>query len=245
MRKAYLGATAIERLKRWRTELELSLKGTSKYSLLNQLNAIAQRFNIPVVHFYELLKGVETDLVKNRYDTFDELREYCTLVASSVGLMCLGIFGSKDERTREYAVNLGIALQLTNILRDVGIDAGYGRIYLPLEDLRAFNCTEQDLLARVHSEQFVRLMEHEAARAELYFQRAQDALPANERRTMFAAKIMERIYYHTLLRIKEARYNVFDKRVQLPKYLQLLIALKYWMKDRLLETWTKTVVEKN
>lgn len=225
--------TNMERLGKWRRELELSLTGSSVYPLLNQLNTIAHRFNIPVVHFYELLKGVEMDLIKRRYETFEELREYCYHVASSVGLMCLGIFGSRDQRTKNYAINLGIALQLTNILRDVGIDASYGRIYLPQEDLRSFDYSEADLFAHTYSEKFVRLMEYEAARAEEYFRRAQDALPSNERRAMFAAKIMERIYFHTLLRIKRCRYNVFDRNLHLPKYLQFLIAVKYWMKDRL------------
>ena len=108
----------------------------------------ARRFDIPVHHFYDLIRGMEMDLAKTRYQTFDELKEYCYHVASSVGLMCLGIFGSKDARTREYAVNLGIALQMTNILRDVGADATYGRIYLPLEDLRRFGLREEDILAR-------------------------------------------------------------------------------------------------
>jgi len=224
----------IERLSKWRLELEQSLQGASSYQLLNQLNTIATRFNIPIVHFYELLRGVEMDLLKNRYATFDELLEYCRLVASSVGLMSLGIFGSTSDRTREYAVQLGIALQLTNILRDVGIDATYGRIYLPLEDLRRFSCSEDDILRRRYSPKFRELMAFQAERAELYFRRAQEALPPQERKAMFAAKIMERIYYHMLLRIKRADYNVFDHKVHLPKILQFLIAVKYWTKDRLL-----------
>jgi phytoene synthase len=224
----------IERLHRWQTELEKALSSSSEYPLLNQLNAIAQRFNIPVIHFHELIKGVEMDLVKNRYETFDELRDYCYHVASSVGLMCLEIFGPRNEKTKEYAVNLGIALQLTNIVRDVGIDAGYGRIYLPMEDLRRFGCTENDIVERRYSSQFLALMEFEANRAEDYFRRAQESLPPEDKRTMFAAKIMERIYFHTLLRIKKADYNVFDKSVSLPKVLQLLIAIKYWVKHRIL-----------
>src|SRR5262249_11903589 len=191
--------------------------------------AIAQRFNIPVQHFHSLVRGVEMDLVKNRYQTFEELREYCELVASSVGLMALGIFGAGDERTRSYAVNLGVALQLTNILRDVAIDAKYGRIYLPLEDLRKFGYTEGDLFARSYSPEFRSLMEFETARAEEFFTRAQQALPAGERKAMFAAKIMERIYYHTLLKIKSRKYNVFERTVTLPSTTQFLIALKYWV----------------
>ena len=224
--------TNIDRLRKWRSELERALSGTSTYQLLNQLSSIAKRFKIPVVHFYELLKGVEMDLVKNRYENFGELQQYCYHVASSVGLMCLGIFGSKDQRTKDYAVNLGIALQLTNILRDVGIDANYGRIYLPVEDLKLFGYTEEDLLARRYSSSFVRLMEFEAGRAEEFFRRSQELLSRDDRRAMFAAKIMERIYFHTLQRIKAVSYNVFDKPVYLPRTLQFLIALKYWLKQR-------------
>ena len=195
----------LERLHKWRSELEQALTGKSEYPLLNQLSAIAKRFKIPVVHFHELLKGVEMDLVKNRYQSFDELKEYCYLVASSVGLMSLEIFGPRSERTKEYTINLGIALQLTNIIRDVSIDAKYGRIYLPHEDLSRFGYSEADLLAHRYSQQFVALMEFEAQRAEEFFRLAQASLPTEDRRAMFAAKIMERIYFHTLLRIKEAR----------------------------------------
>lgn len=223
-----------ELLRRWRAELEHAFEGRSEYGVLNHLSAIARRFNIPVRHFYELLKGVEMDLTKSRYETFDELEEYCRMVASSVGLMTLEIFGPRNAASREYAVNLGIALQLTNILRDVAIDAAYGRIYLPLEDLRRFGYTEPELMAHVYSPQFRGLMEFETRRAEEYYRKATLLLPPEDRRAMFAPKIMERIYFHTLLRIKDARYNVFDRRVQLPRTLQFLIAVKYWVKQRLL-----------
>jgi len=225
--------TNVERLTRWRTALEAALSGASDYALLNQLSAVAQRFHIPVQHFFELVRGVEMDLVKNRYETFDELKEYCYLVASTVGLMSLGIFGPRNQQTREYAINLGIALQLTNILRDVGIDARYGRIYLPQQDLKKFGYSEQDLLARHYTEAFQSLMEFETKRAEEFFQKAQASLPAEDKRAMFAAKIMERIYFHTLQKIRDARFNVFDSSIRLPRSIQFLIAVKYWVKQRL------------
>jgi phytoene synthase len=226
-------STNVERLAKWRAELERALNGSSEYSTLNQLSAIAKKFNIPVEHFYELIRGVEMDIIKHRYETFDELKEYCYLVASSVGLICLGIFSPKNPRTREYAVNLGIALQLTNILRDVAIDASYGRVYLPQEDLRKFGCEEGEIMDKKYSPRFRALMEYETKRAEEYYALAKNSLPQEDRRSMFAAKIMERIYFHTLLRIKDADYNVFEKSVSLPRFLQLLIALKYWLKDRI------------
>lgn len=224
----------LEGLRKWRVELERALNGSSVYPILNQLSGVAKKFNIPVEHFYELLRGVEMDLVKNRYETFDELKEYCYLVASTVGLMSLGIFRPHNPQTKEYAINLGIALQLTNIIRDVGIDAKYGRIYLPQEDLRKFHYSEAELFSFRYSPQFCALMEFETNRAEEYFRLARESLPREDKRAMFAAKIMERIYYHTLLRIKEVEYNVFDQSVSLPRAIQFLIAVKYWVKQRLL-----------
>lgn len=221
-------------LGKWRGELEKAIGGKSSYQILNQLNSVAEKFQIPVVHFFELLRGVEMDLTKNRYRTFDELKEYCYHVASAVGLMSLGIFGPQNEKTRSYAVNLGIALQLTNIIRDVGLDAKYGRIYLPQEDLERFGYTEDDLMARRYCPEFKKLMEFETARAEEYFRLAQVSLTAREKKMMFAPKIMERIYYHTLLKIKETDYKVFESSVHIPRTIQLLIALKYWIKQRLL-----------
>jgi len=223
-------SSKIEILHKWRNELEHALNGTSNYPILNQLNHVAKKFKIPVIHFYELLKGVEMDLTKNRYQTFEELKEYCYLVASTVGLMSLGIFGPKNEKTKEYAINLGIALQLTNIIRDVGVDAKYGRIYIPQEDLQRFSYSEAELISSRYTDSFRKLMEYQVNRAEEYFKLAQQSLPREDKRVMFAAKIMERIYFHTLQRIKQANYNVFDKKVSLPRILQFLIALKYWLK---------------
>ncbi|MBI5019865.1 MAG: presqualene diphosphate synthase HpnD [Ignavibacteriales bacterium] len=226
-------SSKIALLQKWRCELENAIKGESTYQILNQLNVVAKRFHIPVQHFFELLKGVEMDLIKNRYNTFEELKDYCYLVASSVGLMSLGIFGPRNDKTREYAINLGIALQLTNIIRDVGIDASYGRIYLPVEDLKKFGYAEEDLFAHRYNESFIKLMEFETERAEEYFRMAKASLPREDKRVMFAAKIMERIYYHTLLRIKQIDYKVFDSSVHIPRTIQFLIAVKYWVKQRM------------
>lgn len=225
--------TKIDKLRRWRLELEKALGGASEYQVLNQLSAIAKAFHIPVSHFYDLIRGVEIDLTKQRYESFEELREYCLLVASSVGLMCMGIFGSTN-RSRQYAIDLGIALQLTNIVRDVGIDASYGRIYLPREDLVRFGCREEDILARKFTPSFRELMRFEVARAEEFYQNARLSLASEDRKAMFPAKIMERIYYHTLLRVKQVDYNVFDHPIHLPRGIQVLIAVKYWVVQRLL-----------
>jgi phytoene synthase len=224
-------------LRRWRMELGRALKGRSAYPLLNQLNTTARKFNIPVDHFYDLIRGMEMDLGKTRYATFEELRNYCMLVASSVGLMCRQIFGYLNDSTREYAINLGIALQLTNILRDIKEDSRRGRIYLPLEDLRRFGCTEEDLLACRYTPEFVTMMRFECDRASRYFDMARDALRNEDKRFFFAARIMWSIYAHTLQRIKRSNYNVFERRISISSLMKLLIAFRYWLSNTLKYSW--------
>lgn len=220
-------------LRKWRMELGQALRGSSTFPLLNQLSATARKFNIPVDHFYDLIRGMEMDLGKTRYETFEELREYCYLVASTVGLMCRQIFGYKNESTREYAINLGIALQLTNILRDVKDDAKRGRIYLPREDLRQFGYTEEDLLAGRYTPAFVDLMRFECERARQYFDAARNALKDEDKYYFFAARIMWSIYAHLLRRIERSNYDVFGHRIALPRVLKLLIAFRYWLSHQL------------
>lgn len=227
----------IVRLRRWRIELGKALRGTSSFPLLNQLSAAATRFNIPVEHFYELFRGMEMDLTKTRYRTFDELYEYCYLVASTVGLVCRKIFGYRNEGTRDYAINLGIALQLTNILRDIKDDAKRGRIYIPQEDMERFGYTEEDLLAFRFTPEFRRLMRFECERASSYFERASAALKNEDKRFFFAARIMSSIYSHILRRIERANYDVFARRISISKFLKLLIALRYWLSQHLKYSW--------
>jgi phytoene synthase len=173
------------------------------------------------------------DLTKKRYHTFEDLREYCFLVASSVGLMCREIFGYKSESTRDYAVNLGIALQLTNILRDIKDDARKGRIYLPAEDLLRFNVSEDDILQGRYSPQFFDLMRFECDRASAYFDVAREALKDEDKHSFFAARVMWSIYAHTLQKIKRSGYRVFDGRIGIPTYLKILITFRYWLSHQL------------
>ncbi len=220
-------------LRAWQRELGQALRGTSSYPLLNQLSAVARRFRIPVHYFYELFQGMEMDLRKTRYKTFEELKEYCYLVASSVGLICRHIFGYRNESTREYAISLGIALQLTNILRDIKDDARRGRIYIPQEDLQRFGYAEADLLACRYTPQFVRLMQFEVERARWYFDAARDALGNEDKYYFFPARIMWSVYAHILNRIEASGYNVFERRISIPSFLKLLITLRYWLSHRL------------
>jgi phytoene synthase len=224
-------------LRKWRMELGRALRGASTYPLLNQLSATARNFNIPVDHFHELIRGMEMDLLKTRYETFDELKEYCYLVASSVGLMCRQIFGYRNDSSRDYAIDLGIALQLTNILRDIKEDARRGRIYLPLEDLRRFGYSEEDLLACRYTPEFVNLMRFECDRASMYYDRARAALKTEDRRHFFAARVMWSIYAHTLRRIMQSHYNVFERRISIPGVLKVLITFRYWLSNTLKYSW--------
>jgi phytoene synthase len=180
---------------------------------------------------------MELDLTRTRYRTFDDLREYCYLVASSVGLMCRKIFGYRNESTREYAINLGIALQLTNILRDIKDDARRGRIYLPLEDMDRFGYTEEDLMASRCTPAFVALMRFECDRARGYFDAARDSLRDEDKRFFFAARIMWSIYAHTLRRIERSGYNVFERRISISRLLKLLITFRYWLSHQLKYSW--------
>ena len=193
------------------------------------------RFSLPRASFADLVDGVEMDLAGRRYRTFDDLHQYCLRVASAVGLISIEIFGYRDPRVREYAIALGVALQLTNILRDVATDLADGRLYLPLEDLERFACTEADLraeLARagqgIGAERVRRLLAHQASRARDYYGRARAALPPAEARRLVAAEIMGAIYRGMLTRIERADYDVFAGVVRVPRPWRAWIAARTW-----------------
>jgi len=153
-----------ERLAMWRREVEKCYNGESSNPILLPLSKVVQRFRIPKQYFLTLIDGMEMDLVKRRYATFEELHEYCYSVASIVGLMCIEIFGYKYEETRDYAVQLGIAMQLTNILRDIKVDKEKGRIYLPQEDMDLFGVQEYEILLEQPSPRLRQLLAYEAER---------------------------------------------------------------------------------
>ena len=217
------------RLAWWRRELEKCYDGKSAHPILKGLHRVTQRFKIPKQYFLTLIDGVEMDLVKDRYRTFDELSEYCYAVASIVGLISIEIFGYRHEETKEYAVDLGIALQLTNIIRDVSEDAQRGRIYLPQEDLARFGCSEADILAGRYNLAFIELMKFETARARSYYESARRHLRRDERFTMFAAEIMDAIYFRLLRKIELQEFNVFEKKIRVSSPHKILIAFRFWL----------------
>ncbi|HUZ46767.1 MAG TPA: presqualene diphosphate synthase HpnD [Terriglobia bacterium] len=196
-----------------------------------ELAALAEavhRFNIPREHFEELFRGIEMDLWPMRYRTFEDLSLYCYRVASTIGLISIEIFGYRNPRIRKYAANLGMALQLVNILRDLKSDAQRGRVYLPEEDLERFGVQPESFLKAKPSGRFRDLMEFEVQRAKSYFALARQALPPEDRRSMIAAEIMGALYWRLLKRIEQKGYNVFGERVRLPKPLKFWIALSVY-----------------
>ncbi len=221
------------RLHKWRIELEQSLQGSSEYNLLNKLGKTIKQFNIPVEPVFDLLKGMEMDLQNKRYLSFEDLKVYCYRVASTVGLMCIEIFGYKHPSAKDFAVNLGLALQMTNILRDVKKDASRGRIYLPQEDLERFNYTEEELSNHVYNDNFIALMEFEAQRAKDYFDKATRSLNLDDKASMFAARAMQHIYYRMLEKIIDARYNVFQNNIRVNKFEKVGISIGVWAKYNL------------
>ncbi|MCU0343416.1 MAG: presqualene diphosphate synthase HpnD [Ignavibacterium sp.] len=222
-----------EKLRKWRIEFEKSFSGHSEFALLNKLGTTISKFNIPLDPFFELIKGMEMDLQKDRYKSFDDLQLYCYRVASTVGLMCIEIFGYKHASTKQFAVDLGIALQMTNILRDIGKDAKNSRIYLPQEDLIKFNYSEQEILSMIYNNNFRDLMIYESGRAKQYFNSATANLDLDDKKTMFAARAMQHIYYKMLENIIAADYDVFNNDIKVSKFEKVGIALGVWAKYNL------------
>jgi phytoene synthase len=192
------------------------------------LQPYVAEFRLPREQFEALVDGVEMDLSCARYPTFDALEAYCRRVASSVGLVCVEIFGYTDPAARAYAVNLGMALQMTNIIRDVGVDLGRGRIYLPMEDMTRFGVSEQDLKKGVVTAPVRELLRYECERAHDYYRRAANGLPKADRYSLVAAEIMGGIYFEILQRIERAGYDVFSRRVRVPRPRRAVIALQIW-----------------
>ncbi|MCX7797776.1 MAG: presqualene diphosphate synthase HpnD [Melioribacter sp.] len=219
-----------ERLRKWKIEFEKALKGNSEYHLLNKLNHVIRHFNIPIEPFFELISGMEMDLQRKRYFSFDDLVQYCYKVASTVGLMCIEIFGYKDKSAKDYAVNLGIAMQLTNILRDVGKDIEKGRIYIPQKDLIKFNYSEEELIQKLYNDRFRKLMAFESERAHQYFLKAEESINYEDKPSLFPARAMQHIYLKLLKKIQAANFDVFNKQIKVSTIEKAAISFGVWAK---------------
>jgi phytoene synthase len=224
------GAIALTRLSLWRDELAAcyAVGEDPKTPQGRALRPHIDQFNLPRRPFEDLIDGVEMDLAHVSYQTFAELADYCRRVASAVGLVCVEIFGYRDPSARAYAVDLGMALQLTNIIRDVPADLRKGRVYLPAEDLARFHVTEDDLRAGQLTPAVRGLMRFECERARFYYTKAASTLPPADRRSLLAAEIMGAIYFEILRRIERSGYDVFSRRIRVPRPLRALIAIRLW-----------------
>jgi phytoene synthase len=223
-------AQAQTALDEWRADLAALYAGQPRLPIAHRLQRVLAQFPMPKEYFEEMISGCEMDLQRHRYETFEELYEYCYRVASITGLMCIEIFTYRSPQTREYAINLGLALQLTNILRDLKEDAARGRVYLPQEDLRRFGYREEDLHNSVINPQFLELMRFECERARAYYRRADALLPREDRATLVAARTMGKIYYRLLQQIERVNYDVFNHQVRLHRPERFLIAFREWAK---------------
>jgi 15-cis-phytoene synthase len=224
----------------WRRELSACYgDGTPTTPQGRHLAPVVRQFELSRAPFEAVIEGVEMDLGDRRYETFDALYEYCIRVASAVGHVCIEIFGCRDEAARRYATDRGVALQLTNILRDVGGDLSRGRIYLPLDEMRAYGVTEADLRAEVahaghgvRSAAVRRLLQAQAKRAREFYASAERAMPPGEARSLVAAEVMAAIYKAILDGIEARDYDVFSTVVRIPRPRRAGIAAATWLRNR-------------
>ncbi len=219
----------------WRTEVARCYERGEgpHHPIARQLAAGVAAYTIPREALEAIIDGVEMDIDGAVFETIDDLLPYCYRVASAVGLCCIEIFGYTDPRARQYAVDLGTALQLTNILRDVGADARSGRVYLPRADLRSFGVTVDDLRAGRHDDAVVGLMRHQASRAREYYRRAEASFPRVDARSLVPARIMGAIYAALLDEIEGRNFKVFGERITVPTRRKVGIALRCWVGARL------------
>jgi phytoene synthase len=218
--------TKLAGIDKWRKELDAVYNGAeTSHPVVLKLREAVSRFAIRREDMEAIIDGCAMDITQSRYQTWDELRTYCYRVASAVGLICIEIFGYCSPKAREYAVDLGIALQLTNILRDVAEDARRGRIYLPAEDLRAFGVSESDLLAGRTSPGFLRMMQFQAQRARSHYLRARAAIGRAERRQLVVAEIMGDIYHALLEQLERTGFDVWNGKAQVARGKKMAIAI--------------------
>jgi len=211
-----------------RQALHRGLGGAPEGAIMIALANTATTYGIPESLFDNIIDGVEMDLTKSRYATFKDLREYCYRVASTVGLVSIQIFGYDDPQAKVHAVDLSLAMQLTNIIRDVGEDAGNGRIYIPQDELARFGCTEEQLRTGTIDDNLVALMRFQADRARRYFASSTVLFPLLEPRSRGCASGLHQIYSKLLDRIERRGYDVFSERVSLPAWEKLRLTFSLW-----------------
>jgi 15-cis-phytoene synthase len=222
-------------LSQWRAEVKGIYDGAMpSLPVLRELRPVIARYRLPYALFDELLLGVESDLVVTRYATWPELEQYCYRVASVVGLLSIEIFGYTQPACRDYAVHLGKALQLTNILRDVKNDGARGRIYLPLEAMVQFEVSPEEVLAGRYSDRYRRLAAHIADRARQHYRAAREVLPSADRQAMATAELMGSVYWRILHKVEQGGFDVFGANpARLSKGMKLFLILRMWLRSNL------------
>ncbi|MBI5109395.1 MAG: presqualene diphosphate synthase HpnD [Rhodocyclales bacterium] len=221
-------ALARTKLTWWRSEVQALYEGRPTHPVTQALIESLKHFSLPQEQLQEIIDGMEMDLEQVQYADFKALHLYCYRVASVVGLVAAEIFGYTDRQTLKYAHDLGLAFQLTNIIRDVGEDAQRGRIYLPQDELRRFGVSADDLRHASYGDNFSRLMAFQVERASDMYRRAFAQLPAGDRKAQRAGLIMAAIYQATLAEIVRDNYRVLDQRISLPPLRKLWLAAKTW-----------------
>jgi 15-cis-phytoene synthase len=215
----------------WRNEVAAIYGGVPQHPVGQALKPLVQQFNLAQEHLLEIIDGMEMDLTQHTYADFKALQLYCYRVASVVGLLAAEIFGYTDRKTLKYAHDLGIAFQLTNIIRDVGEDARRGRIYLPLDELQQFGVSTADILNARESAGFHKLMRFQIERAQRFYQQAFEQLPGADRKAQRTGLIMAAIYRATLDEILASGCHVLKQRVSLTPLRKLWLAWKTWLKS--------------
>ncbi len=225
------GSKPLEVLATWRKEVSAAYQGYPTLPVTISLAAHLKEFDIPEQLIQELISGVEMDLTINRYATFSDLYPYCYRVASVVGLICLKIFKTQSPKAEDYAVNLGLAFQLTNMLRDLYSDAQEDRVYLPQEDFQRFGYSVEGLLDKQSSPALTEFMKFECTRARSYYQQAHDilqTLPPSDQKALVVAEIMRGVYSTILQKIEAQNYPVFGPRTRISSFHRLRIATSIW-----------------
>lgn len=224
-------SVAQTKLNWWKSEVANLYLNTPQHPVTKALQPVVAQFNLAQEHFLEIIDGMEMDLKFNRYEDFKQLQLYCYRVASVVGLLSAQIFGFKNRKTLKYAHDLGMAFQLTNIIRDVGEDARRGRIYLPLDELKKAKVTENDILQSRETPQFKELIEYQIERAESYYDKALRELPAEDAKQQRTGLMMAAIYRTLLREIKrDSAEKVLNSRTSIPPFRKLMLALQTYFK---------------
>jgi phytoene synthase len=216
----------------WRADIRRACENQPPEFVVNrEFQPIIRQFHLPFALFDELIKGCEMDLEKKRYENYEQLELYCHRVASVVGLLSIEIFGYKNPAARDYAVCLGKALQLTNILRDVKTDAARGRIYLPQSELEKFNVGENEILASKYTANYRALAASVAVRARDFYRLARETLRPEDRKSMVAAELMGSVYWQLLKKLEVNQFNVFgEKPIRVHKPQKLALIFRAWLR---------------